>query len=38
VFVSKLDDVGAVLVAFAVAAKSGELDKAIAAVSERKQG
>jgi hypothetical protein len=38
VFVSKLDDVGAVLAAFSTAAKSGELDKAIAAVSERKQG
>lgn len=38
VFVNKLDDVAAVLAAFAVAAKSGELDKSIAAVSERKQG
>ena len=38
VFVNKLDEVAAVLTAFAAAAKSGELDKAIAAVAERKKG
>lgn len=37
VFVNKLDEVAAVLTAFAAAAKAGELDKAIAAVSERKK-
>ena len=37
VFVNKLDEVAAVLTAFAAAAKVGELDKAIAAVSERKK-
>lgn len=38
VFVNKLDEVAAVLAAFAAAAKAGELDKAMAAVSERKKG
>ena len=38
VFVNKLDEVAAVLAAFAAAAKSGELDKAMAAVAERKKG
>lgn len=38
VFVNKLDEVAAVLSAFAAAAKSGELDAAMAAVSNRKQG
>lgn len=38
VFVNKLDEVAAVLTAFAAAAKSGELDKAIAAVAEKKKG
>jgi hypothetical protein len=38
VFVNKLDEVAAVLAAFAAAAKAGELDKAIAAVAERKKG
>jgi hypothetical protein len=38
VFVNKLDEVTAVLAAFAAAAKAGELDKAIAAVAERKKG
>ena len=37
VFVNKLDEVAAVLAAFAAAAKAGELDKAIAAVSTRKE-
>lgn len=37
VFVNKLSEVEAVLAAFAAAAKAGELDKAMAAVSERKQ-
>ena len=36
-FVNKLEEVGAALNAFAAAAKSGELDKAIAAVSTRKE-
>lgn len=36
VFVSKIEDVAAVLTAFATAVKAGELDKAVAAVSERK--
>lgn len=35
VFVNKLDEVAAVLTAFAAAAKAGELDKAIAAVAEK---
>lgn len=38
VFVNKLDEVAAVLAAFAAAAKAGELDKAMAAVAERKKG
>ena len=38
VFVNKLDEVGAVLTAFAAAAKAGELDAAMAAVAERKKG
>ena len=38
VFVNKLDEVAAVLAAFAAAAKAGELDKAMAAASERKKG
>ena len=38
VFVNKLDEVSAALNAFAAATNSGELDKAIAAVSERKKG
>ena len=38
VFVNKLDEVAAVLAAFAAAAQSGELDAALAAVSERKRG
>lgn len=38
VFVAKLDEVAAVLAAFGAAAKSGELDAAIAAVSNRKRG
>lgn len=38
VFVAKLADVSAVLAAFAAAAKSGELDAAMAAVAERKKG
>ncbi len=38
VFVNKLDEVAAVLTAFAAAAKAGELDKAIAAVAERTKG
>ena len=38
VFVNKLDEVAAVLTAFAAAAKSGELDAAMAAVAERKKG
>lgn len=38
VFVAKLDEVGAVLAAIGAAAKSGELDTAIAAVSNRKKG
>jgi hypothetical protein len=37
VFVNKLDEVTAVLTAFAAAAKAGELDKAIAAVAEKKK-
>jgi hypothetical protein len=37
VFVNKLEEVAAVLTAFAAAAKSGELDKAIAAVAEKKK-
>lgn len=37
VFVTKLDDVGAVLTAFAAAAKSGELDAAVADRSTRKR-
>lgn len=36
VFVNKLEEVAAVLTAFAAAAKAGELDKAIAAVAEKK--
>ena len=36
-FVGKLEEVGGALAAFAAAAKSGELDKAIAAVSTRKE-
>lgn len=35
VFVNKLEEVAAVLTAFAAAAKAGELDKAIAAVAEK---
>lgn len=38
VFVNKLDEVAAVLTAFAAAAKSGELDAAMAAVAERRTG
>lgn len=38
VFVNKLDEVAAVLAAFAAAAKAGELDAAMAAVAERKKG
>ena len=38
VFVDKLSEVEAVLAAFAAAAKSGELDKAMAAAAERKKG
>lgn len=38
VFVNKLDEIAAVLTAFAAAAKAGELDKAMAAVAERKKG
>lgn len=38
VFVTKLDQVAAVLAAFGLAARSGELDAAIAAVSNRKRG
>ena len=38
VFVAKLDEVGAVLTAFAAATKAGELDAAMAAVTTRKQG
>lgn len=38
VFVNKLSEVEAVLAAFAAAAKSGELDAAMAAVAERKKG
>jgi len=38
VFVNKLDEVAAVLAAFAAAAQAGELDKAMAAVAERKKG
>ena len=37
VFVNKLDEVAAVLTAFAAAAKAGELDAAMAAVAERKK-
>lgn len=37
VFVNKLDEVSAVLTAFAAAAKSGELDKAMAVIAERKK-
>lgn len=37
VFVAKLDEVGTVLAAFIAAAESGELDAAIAAVSNRKR-
>ncbi len=37
VFVNKLDEVAAVLTAFAAAAKAGELDKAIADVAEKKK-
>ena len=36
-FVAKLADVGAALVAFEAAAKAGDLDAAIAAVAERKR-
>lgn len=36
VFVAKIEDVAGVLAAFATAAKAGDLDKAMAAVSERK--
>lgn len=38
VFVNKLDEVAAVLAAFAAAAKAGELDKAVAAAADRKKG
>jgi hypothetical protein len=38
IFVNKLEEVGAALAAFAAAAKSGELDAAIAAVADRKKG
>ena len=37
VFVNKLDEVANVLAAFATAAKSGELDAAVAAISNRKK-
>ena len=37
VFVNKLDEVAAVLAAFAAAAKAGELDKAMAVIAERKK-
>ncbi len=37
VFVNKLDEVAAVLAAFAAAAKSGELDAAMAVIAERKK-
>lgn len=37
VFVNKLDEVSAVIAAFAAAAKSGELDKAMAVIAERKK-
>jgi hypothetical protein len=37
-FVNKLEEVSAALAAFAAAAKSGELDAAMAAVSNRKKG
>jgi len=37
-FTNDLMQVGAALAAFAAAAKSGELDKAIAAVADRKKG
>ena len=37
VFVNKLSEVEAVLAAFAAAAKSGELDKAMAVIAERKK-
>lgn len=36
VFVNKLDEVAAVLNAFAAAARAGELDKAISAIAEKK--
>ncbi len=38
IFVNKLEEVSAALAAFAAAAKSGELDAAIAAVADRKKG
>jgi len=38
VFVNKLDEVAAALAIFSAAAKSGELDAAMAAVSNRKKG
>ena len=38
IFVNTLEEVSAALTAFAAAAKSGELDKAIAAVAEKKKG
>lgn len=38
VFVPKLDEVATVLAAFAAATTTGELDKALAAVSDRKKG
>jgi hypothetical protein len=38
IFVNKLDEVGTVLAAFAAATAAGELDKPLAAVSERKKG
>lgn len=38
VFVNNLSEVEAVLAAFAAAAKSGELDKAMAVIAERKKG
>lgn len=37
VFVKKLEDIGPALSAFAAAAKAGELDKALAAVTGKKQ-
>ena len=37
VFVNKLDEVAAVLTAFAAATNAGELDKAISAIAERKK-